>query len=187
VTDEPTAASALTVLLGGARSGKSSLAVRWAEASGQPVVFVATGRAGDEEMRARIARHRAERPATWTTVEEPGDLAAAIDAAPAAAFVIVDCLTLWVAGVFERHDDATVVAWADDLGAAAARRPSPTVIVSNEVGAGIVPAAPATRRYRDLLGAVNATVAGHAATAWLVAAGRVTALLPAPSHPPQQR
>jgi adenosylcobinamide kinase/adenosylcobinamide-phosphate guanylyltransferase len=180
----PTAGSALTVLFGGARSGKSSLAVRWARASDRPVVFIATGRAGDDEMRARIARHRAQRPGSWTTVEEPGDPAAAVDAAPADAFVIVDCLTLWVADMFERHDDGTVLARADDLGTRAARRAVPTVVVSNDVGSGIVPADPLTRRYRDLLGAVNATVADHAAAAWLVVAGRVAALHPAPAHPP---
>jgi adenosylcobinamide kinase/adenosylcobinamide-phosphate guanylyltransferase len=187
VAHEPSADPALTVLLGGARSGKSSLAVRWAEASGRPVVFVATGRAGDDEMRARIARHRAERPPDWTTIEEHRDPTAAVDAAPAEAFVIVDCLTLWVAGAFERCDDATVLARADDLGATAARRPSATVVVSNEVGSGIVPADPSTRRFRDLLGAVNTTVAGHAATAWLVVAGRLIALVPPPAHPPPRR
>jgi adenosylcobinamide kinase/adenosylcobinamide-phosphate guanylyltransferase len=184
VRDGPTTHSALTVLLGGARSGKSSLAVQWARVSGLPVVFVATGRAGDAEMRARIARHRAQRPDSWTTVEQPEDPAAAVDAAPADAFVIVDCLTLWVADVFERCDDGRVLARATDLAATAARRAAPTVVVSNEVGSGIVPAGSATRRYRDLLGGVNATVAQHAATAWLVVAGRVLALEPAPPAVP---
>ena len=184
---EPAAGAALTGRRGGARSGKSSLAVRWARASHRPVVFVATGRAGDDEMRGRIARHRAQRPASWTTVEEPDDPVAAVEAAPAEAFVIVDCLTLWVADMFERSDDRTVLARADDLGASGARRTAGTVVVSNEVGSGIVPEDPATRRYLDLLGAVNATVADHAATTWLAVAGRVVALTPPPSRLPGQR
>ena len=92
----------LTFLLGGARSGKSSLAVELARASEAPVVFIATGEAGDEEMAERIERHRAERPAGWTTVEEPRALADAIAATPDDACVVVDCLSLWVANTLDR-------------------------------------------------------------------------------------
>lgn len=177
-------ASTLTVLLGGARSGKSALAVRWGRAYGGPVTVVATAEAGDDEMRARIAAHRAERPPGWTIVEEPRDLRGALRSADDEAMVIVDCLTLWVATVMADDDDATVLSTAGALAAAAAGRPAPTVVVSNEVGQGIVPVGAATRRYRDLLGGVNAAVVAQAAHAWLMVAGRVVALVPPPLVPP---
>jgi adenosyl cobinamide kinase/adenosyl cobinamide phosphate guanylyltransferase len=176
------AQGSLTVLLGGARSGKSALAVRWGQAFDGPVTCVVTGWAGDDEMRQRIARHRAERPAGWTTVEERRDVSGALSSAEHDALVFVDCLTLWVANVFHDLDDAAVHAAAQDIGAAAAGRAAPTVNVSNEVGQGIVPSDPATRRDRDLLGGVNATVTDHAARAWLLVAGRLLAL-----HAPEPR
>jgi len=175
------------VLLGGARSGKSALAVDWGRAHDGPVTFVATGEAGDGEMAARITRHRAGRPSGWTTVEAPIDPTPAVVGAPGDALVIVDCLTLWVANVFgDLHDDA-VLARADVLGAAAAARTAPTVVVTNEVGMGIVPADPMTRRYRDLLGGVNTLVVAHAAAAWLLVAGRALALLAQADGPPAPR
>jgi len=157
----------LTLLLGGARSGKSSLAVRRAAATGAPVVFVATGEARDGEMAERIRRHRAERPRAWTTVEEPLELHAAVEAAPAEACVVVDCLSLWVANLLEagREPDPRVPA-----------RSGPTIAVSNEVGLGVVPATPLGRRYRDVLGRVNAAWAAAADEAWLVVAGKALPL-----------
>jgi adenosyl cobinamide kinase/adenosyl cobinamide phosphate guanylyltransferase len=163
----------LTLLLGGARSGKSALAVRWAAASSAPVVFVATGEAGDEEMAGRIARHRAERPPTWTTVEEPRRLRAALEAAPATACVVVDCLSLWVANVFEIADPEAEARQAAELAAARAGR---TIAVSNEVGLGVVPSTPLGRAYRDTLGRVNAIWAAAADDAFLCVAGRVLPL-----------
>jgi adenosylcobinamide kinase / adenosylcobinamide-phosphate guanylyltransferase len=160
----------LTLLLGGARAGKSALAVRRARAFGGPVVFVATAEAGDAEMAERIARHRAERDPDWTTVEAPLDLAGALTAAPAAACVIVDCLTLWVANLLERGD-AEIVRLAEEAAALAAQR-GPTIAVSNEVGLGVVPGSALGRRYRDLLGRVNAVWADAASEAALVVAGR---------------
>ncbi len=171
----------LSVLLGGARSGKSALAVRWAQAFDGPIAMLATAEALDADMAARIARHRAERPGHWTTVEQPRAVPDALAAVDPATFVIVDCLTLWVANLLDLGDDE-VLAAADTLGRTAAARPAPTVIVSNEVGWGIVPADAATRRYRDLLGGVNRVVAGHAAAAWLLVAGRVLPL----HHPPER-
>jgi len=164
-------AMSLVLLLGGARSGKSALAVELAGRSGAPVVFLATGEAGDEEMAARIARHRAERPAGWTTVEEPGELEAAVAAVAAGACLVVDCLSLWVANVLERGPDA-IEAEAERAAALAASRPGTTIAVSNEVGLGVVPATPLGRAYRDLLGRVNATWARQAAEAYLIVAGR---------------
>src|SRR5581483_3309661 len=119
----------LVFLHGGARSGKSALAVELARRAAAPVVFIATGEAGDEEMAARIARHRAERPADWTTVEEPRELEAALASAPPDACVVIDCLSLWVANVFESGTD--VERRADAVAAAAAARPGRTIAVSN--------------------------------------------------------
>lgn len=169
--------AALTLLLGGARSGKSALAVRRARAFEGPVVFVATGEPRDDEMVERIARHRAERDAAWSTVEAPIDLAAAISALPPDAFAIVDCLSLWVANLLQRGDDErSVEALATAAARLAAARPGPTVAVSNEVGMGVVPPYELGRRYRDVLGRVNAIWAGHADEALLVVAGRTLVL-----------
>ena len=167
----------LTLLLGGARSGKSSLAVRRAQASGRAVVFVATGEAGDEEMAVRIARHRAERPADWSTVEVPVALEDALADVHGEACVVVDCLSLWVANQMGRGDgEEAVVAAAQRVASACAARGAPTLAVSNEVGMGIVPDTPLGRAYRDLLGRVNAVGAARADEALLVVAGRALAL-----------
>jgi adenosylcobinamide kinase / adenosylcobinamide-phosphate guanylyltransferase len=163
----------LVLLIGGARSGKSSLAVERAARAGLPVVFVATGEAGDEEMTARIAQHRRERPPEWTTVEEPAELARAIAAAPGADVLVVDCLSLWVANVFERIAVEDAAAEAARLAAA---RPGLTIAVTNEVGLGIVPDNELARRYRDVLGRVNAIWAAAADEAYFVVAGRALRL-----------
>lgn len=165
----------LTLLLGGARSGKSALAVRLAARSNAPVVFIATAQAGDEEMAARIARHREERPSHWTTVEAPTALEAAIQAADPMALVVVDCLTLWVTNLHDRPAD-DVLEQARGAAVAAAQRPGRTVAVSNEVGSGIVPFDPVVRVWRDLLGTVNAVWSDAAERAVLVVAGRVIPL-----------
>jgi adenosylcobinamide kinase / adenosylcobinamide-phosphate guanylyltransferase len=159
----------LVLLLGGARSGKSGLAIRLAEREGAPVVFVATGEAGDEEMAAHIERHRAERPAAWRTVEEPVELERALAEAPPGSTAIVDCLSLWVSNVFESLPAETL---AESAAQAAATRDGLTIAVSNEVGLGIVPDNALARRYRDVLGRVNATWAAAADEAYLVVAGR---------------
>lgn len=162
----------LTVLLGGARSGKSSLAERWGAEFDGPVAIVATGEAFDTEMADRIDRHRAVRPAGWITIEEPLDLAGAIASAPPDALVIVDCLTTWLGNLsfHGRAPDAAPVL------AAIAARPGPTVVISNEVGLGIVPADPATRAYRDDLGRLNQLFATAADEAFLLVAGRALRL-----------
>jgi adenosylcobinamide kinase / adenosylcobinamide-phosphate guanylyltransferase len=167
----------LVVLLGGARSGKSALAVRLAAERGAPVTFVATARPGDEEMAERIRRHRRERPEEWSTIEEPVDVVAAIERAPAGDTLVVDCLSLWVANVLEGVND--VEDRARTAAAACAARSALTVAVSNEVGLGIVPATPLGRRYRDVLGRVNAIWAAVADDALLVVAGRALRLEPA--------
>lgn len=169
----------LTFLTGGARSGKSSVAVRRAGRSELPVVFVATGAAGDAEMADRIARHQAERPAHWETVEAPLDLAAALADLDPGHAVIVDCLSLWVSNLMGRGDDeAGTLDQAHALGRWAAAYPGEVLVVTNEVGSGIVPMHPVSRDYRDRLGRVNATVAGYADLAQLVVSGRTLTLDP---------
>lgn len=169
----------LTLLTGGARSGKSSLAVRRARRSGAPVVFVATGQVHDEEMADRVARHRAERPEGWTTVEEPLEIVAALEALSSGCTVVVDCLTLWLNNLMVRGDDeAAVVAHADALGRWGASHDGEVIVVTNEVGLGIVPMHALSRDYRDRLGRINATVASHADLAQLVVAGRTLTLDP---------
>jgi adenosylcobinamide kinase/adenosylcobinamide-phosphate guanylyltransferase len=167
----------LAVLLGGARSGKSALALRRAEASGAPVVFVATGEARDEEMEDRIARHRVERDPAWATVEAPLDLAGALAALPPGACAIVDCLSLWVANLLQGGlGEDELVERGEAAAALAAGRPGATIAVSNEVGMGVVPEFELGRRYRDALGRVNAAWAARAEEALLVVAGRTLAL-----------
>jgi len=165
----------LLLLLGGARSGKSALAVELARKAGDSVVFVATGEAGDEEMRARIERHRRERPGGWTTVEEPRRLATTLEAAPQEACLVVDCLSLWVANVLDRPA-AEIEEEAGAAARAAAGRSGRTIAVSNEVGMGVVPATPLGRVYRDVLGRVNTIWAREAGAAYLVVAGRALRL-----------
>ena len=165
----------LVVLLGGARAGKSAAAQRLASQWEGPVTFVATAEALDEEMARRIARHRAERPAGWTTVEEPLALRDAVAAIAQGSAAIVDCLTLWVSNTLDR-DEETVLAEAASAAELAAAHPAPVIVVSNEVGLGIVPANADARAYRDRLGAVNRVFAERAETAALVVAGRLLRL-----------
>jgi adenosylcobinamide kinase/adenosylcobinamide-phosphate guanylyltransferase len=163
----------LVLLLGGARSGKSRLAVELARRWEGPVTVVATGEALDEEMAERIRLHREERPVDWTTVEEPLDLGAALSRVEGGAAVVIDCVSLWVANLVGRGDsDDAVETEAGEVAAAAAARRSLTVAVSNEVGLGVVPATPLGRRYRDLLGRVNALWAAAADETAFVVAGR---------------
>jgi adenosylcobinamide kinase / adenosylcobinamide-phosphate guanylyltransferase len=166
----------LTVLLGGARAGKSALALELARDQGAPVVYVTTAEAADEEMASRIAQHRAERPESWRTVEESVALRSALASVEPDACVVVDCLTLWVANLLARADD--VLPEAEAVAGLAAARLGPTIVVSNEVGLGIVPASPVAREYRDLLGAVNAAFVRRADDAAFVVAGRAIPLQP---------
>jgi adenosylcobinamide kinase / adenosylcobinamide-phosphate guanylyltransferase len=164
---------ALTVLLGGARSGKSRWAVRLATEARTPVTFIATGEARDAEMADRIRRHRAERRPDWTTVEEPIKLTDALRAVDAGRTVVVDCLTLWVANLLEQElRDDEVRDLAEEAARMAAAHDGDMIVVSNEVGSGIVPITALGRRYQDLLGEVNAIWVEHASRAALVVAGR---------------
>lgn len=158
----------IRLVLGGARSGKSRHAQVLAEAAPAPHLFVATAQAFDAEMAGRIARHRADRGAGWRTVEAPYDLAAAIGAAQGGT-VLVDCLTLWTSNLL--LGDADLDAATDALLAALAATPAHVVLVSNEVGWGIVPDNALARRFRDVAGRVNQRVAAAADRVDLVVAG----------------
>jgi adenosyl cobinamide kinase/adenosyl cobinamide phosphate guanylyltransferase len=167
----------LTVLLGGARSGKSELSSKLASATDLPVVVVVTAEARDEEMTERIRRHRASRPATWTTVEAPIEVARAVGELEPNAFVVLDCLSLWVSNAIEAElSDEQIVDEAREIAAALTKREAPAVVVTNEVGLGIVPVNALARRYRDTLGRVNATFVGEAERAYFVVAGKALAL-----------
>ena len=167
----------LVFLLGGARSGKSSLAVELAQRAEEPVIVLATAEARDEEMAERIREHRDARPTHWHVVEEPVELTAALRRIDGAATIVVDCLSLWVANVMERGDAvAEVEQHARDAAGYAAARDALTIAVSNEVGLGIVPTSELARRYRDVLGCVNAAWAAAADEAAFVVAGRALRL-----------
>ncbi|BDU23109.1 bifunctional adenosylcobinamide kinase/adenosylcobinamide-phosphate guanylyltransferase [Dyella sp. GSA-30] len=160
------------LILGGARSGKSALAERLAIASGREVVYVATGQAGDGEMAARIAHHRAQRPAHWLTIEEPVKLADKLgDHAREDRCLLVDCLTLWLTnllcdpdpGCFERERAALLERLP--------RMPGELLLVSNEVGLGIVPMGELSRRFVDEAGRLHQAIAALCPRVLFAAAG----------------
>ncbi len=163
----------LTLLLGGARSGKSRYALELAAPS-ERVAFLATATASDEDMRQRIARHQAERPASWKTVEAPLALESAI-AAEATGYpaIVIDCLTVWTANLLHHYnqDCAAVLQRADSLCEVLRQTESKLFVVSNEVGDSVVPAYESGRIFRDVLGAVNQRVARVADRVLLMVAG----------------
>jgi adenosylcobinamide kinase / adenosylcobinamide-phosphate guanylyltransferase len=168
----------LTLVLGGVRSGKSRYALQLA-AGAERVAFLATAEPReDEEMQRKIERHRAERPEHWTTIEESLNLAAAIESAKGCDLLVIDCLTLFAGKLLEAYaDDSTSqAAGIDALCAALKASPFPIILVSNEVGSGVVPASEAGRRYRDLLGEINQRVAAIADHVVLMVAGLPLAL-----------
>jgi adenosylcobinamide kinase / adenosylcobinamide-phosphate guanylyltransferase len=186
----------LILILGGARSGKSAFAERLAASSGRTVAFIATATASDDEMRDRIARHRASRPKQWHTLEEPLDLAGAIQQAyKLADVVLLDCVTLWLSNMLLQESGLDGIGGDDKeqeelriasnlfderslkqievlLAVVQAAEPGKTLIlVTNEVGLGIVPAYPLGRVYRDTLGYVNQHLAQAADRVYLLVAG----------------
>ena len=166
----------LTLIIGGARSGKT----RYAQSLCSPalrVAYVATARPEDEEMLARIERHRTDRPGRWKTIEEPLALAAAIRrASPEAEVILIDCLTVWLSNLcWELRDKAAAeiecAALAEIDGIATAAEKCHVILVSNEVGGGIVPDNPVGRSFRDLQGLVNQRAAAAAQRVFLTVAG----------------
>jgi adenosyl cobinamide kinase/adenosyl cobinamide phosphate guanylyltransferase len=174
----------LVLLIGGARSGKSRLAVRMALEQHEPVTFLACAEAGDDEMAVKIGRHRRERPDGWRTVEAPLRLREAIAAVAGERCLIVDCLTVWTANRLAAGGARETAAGgaeetltlAAEAAAAAAARPGLTIAVTNEVGLGVHPYSSLGREFRDLLGSVNLAWAELAERAYLVVAGRALAL-----------
>jgi adenosylcobinamide kinase/adenosylcobinamide-phosphate guanylyltransferase len=161
-----------TLILGGARSGKSGLAERLASASRREVVYVATGRAGDGEMAARIAHHRAQRPAHWLTIEEPVKLADTLqDHAREDRCLLVDCLTLWLTNVLCDADPGCFERERRGLLDSLQGLPGELLLVSNEVGLGIVPMGELSRRFVDEAGRLHQTIAAQCPRVVFVAAG----------------
>jgi adenosylcobinamide kinase/adenosylcobinamide-phosphate guanylyltransferase len=176
------------LVLGGARSGKSTFAERLAATSGSSVTFIATATASDEEMRERIAQHRATRPARWQTIEEPLDIALAVRrAAELADVLLLDCITIWLSNWMTRDydieyhallpagklQDNDALSTVDALLDVVASLPTgkTLIAVTNEVGLGIVPDHPLGRAYRDTLGYVNQRLARAADRVYLMVAG----------------
>ena len=159
----------LTLVLGGARSGKSRYAESLITACAPPWIYVATAQAGDDEMAERIAAHRARRGAGWQTIEAPHDLAGAVDAVSLHASLLVDCLTLWLTNrMLAKADlDAEILRLEEAL----AHRAGAAVLVSNEVGYGIVPDNALARGFRDAQGRLNQRLAARADRVVLVVAG----------------
>ena len=159
----------VTLLLGGARSGKSHYAQQLGQQA-ERVVFVATAQAGDDEMRRKIDLHRSSRPQHWQTVEEPLALAETIALhGPGCDVLIIDCLTFFAANLLEAGTDKS--APVDALCSALQSPPCSVVLVSNEVGMGVVPEYASGRRFRDLLGEMNQRVARVASDVLLLVAG----------------
>lgn len=162
----------VTLVLGGAASGKSRFAQALAESHPGSLLYVATAQPGDEEMAARIARHQQCRGERWRTLEAPLDLTVVVPAAVGHGAVLVDCVTLWLTNLLLANETPAAVwpavdAFIDVL----AGLPAPIILVSNEVGQGIVPEHALARTFRDLAGQVNQRLAARADRVWLVTAG----------------
>ncbi len=164
----------VTLVLGGVRSGKSRYALQIAQET-RHVTFVATAEArNDQEMHAKIERHRADRPQHWVTIEEPLKIAQTIrDAGAGADVILVDCLTLFASNLLETcaSDPAQLQVHIDQLCATLRTPPCSIILVSNEVGSGVVPAYELGRRFRDLVGEINQRVAAEASTVVCMVAG----------------
>ncbi len=161
--------SKISLVLGGARSGKSGFAERLAAASGRPKTYIATAQAFDVEMTTRITKHRHDRGADWTTFEAPQDIIAALNKAAANSVILIDCMTLWLSNMsLAKMDiDAETTRLLDKI----SHIPNPVICVSNELGMGLVPENPLGRQFRDAQGLLNQRLAKQANLAVFVAAG----------------
>jgi adenosylcobinamide kinase/adenosylcobinamide-phosphate guanylyltransferase len=166
----------LILYLGGAKSGKTRAALKETESRPAPRYDLATAQGLDDEMRGRIRRHQEERGPDWRTVEAPLDPAGALDGIPGDRPVLLDCVTLWFSNIMWRGrapemDLARYMEGVEALVAASRRREGALVVVSNDLGSGIVPMAPESRLYRDAVGLAHQALAAAATAAWLVVAG----------------
>ena len=170
----------LILILGGARAGKSTFALRLAkEYAGEgSVAFIATAQALDDEMAYRIARHREERPSHWSTIEEPYQLDEALIKLSNSGVAIVDCLTLFISNWLLRDDEPMLQEVTNRFLATVRSRAQTVICVSNEVGLGLVPETPLGRTFRDLLGRVNQQFAEAADEVYLLVAGLPLRLKP---------
>ena len=160
---------ALTLVIGGARSGKSRLAERLITATGRPRTYIATAQPFDAEMQDRIARHRTDRGPDWATIEAPLDIAAALCGCDPGGAVLIDCATLWLTNVLLAGQDLD--ATSHNLVGVLANSPAPVVVVSNEVGWGIVPDNALARQFRDAQGRLNQMIAARSGLVVGVMAG----------------
>jgi adenosylcobinamide kinase / adenosylcobinamide-phosphate guanylyltransferase len=173
--------SALILIGGGVRSGKSAFALTRARDLGRRRVFLATAQAWDEEMRERIRRHRDERARSFRTVEEPLAVPQALAELSQTDVVLIDCLTLWLSNLLlAGANEADALASVDELIATIARVPFPVVVVTNEVGMGIVPESALGRLFRDVAGRAHQRLARAASEIHLAALGVVLRLRPSP-------
>jgi adenosylcobinamide kinase/adenosylcobinamide-phosphate guanylyltransferase len=173
--------SRLTLIGGGARSGKTAFALARARSMGSRRVFIATAQALDDEMRARIARHAEERRGEFSTIEEPLDLCGALARVRDADVAVVDCLTLWLSNLVLRGDGQDRIAQqVEDLGNAIAQAPFLVVVVTNEVGLGLVPETALGRLFRDVVGRAHQHLAARAEEVYFAVLGCIVRLHPSP-------
>jgi adenosylcobinamide kinase/adenosylcobinamide-phosphate guanylyltransferase len=171
----------IVLIGGGARSGKSTFALERARELGQRRLFVATARRYDDDMGARIDRHRAERADSFLTVEEPVEVARVLDGAAGFDVAVVDCLTLWLSNLLlDGASSAEIERRVEALAAALARAPCHVVLVTNEVGMGLHPDTPLGRLFRDLAGRAHQRLARAAGEVHLAVLGLVVRLKPGP-------
>jgi adenosyl cobinamide kinase/adenosyl cobinamide phosphate guanylyltransferase len=159
----------LVFIIGGARSGKSSFALELSKS--KAVAFIATALPLDDEMKERIEKHKNERPPHWKTIEAPEDIIDAIKEIKEEECIIIDCLTLWVSNLIEKYSDEYIVEKAKEIAQYTRSIDKKVIVVSNEVGLGIVPEYPIARRYRDILGRVNQIFAEIAQEVYFMVAG----------------
>lgn len=157
------------LITGGARSGKSKLAEQWTLQAGKPAFYIATCRAHDDEMAARIATHQARRGPEWRTITEPLHLVERLTETDGQGPRLIDCLTLWLSNLME--DGLDWQSHADVLAKSLANQSTPVILVTNEVGLGIVPEHALSRAFRDAQGLLNQTIAEAADEVYLAVAG----------------
>ncbi len=160
------------LILGGIRSGKSRYAQQWAQQSNKPVTLIATATAGDEEMAERIRRHQQERPANWQVIEEPLALGEALHSSDDPdAIILIDCLTLWLTNLLLDRDPQRLEQEQNKLLACLPSMQADLLFVSNEVGQGIIPVDPLSRRFADETGRLHQRLAGMCDRVTLITAG----------------